>query len=72
MMKLNRRALIAGIAATAASPSILAASEGMRPHALRFKDRAMTDPKEIDYTLRKARVGSFAFVDGGDPLDLRL
>lgn len=67
MMKLNRRALIAGIAATAASPSILAASEGMRPHALRFKDRAMTDPKEIDYTLRKARVGSFAFVDGDEP-----
>ena len=56
MMKLNRRALIAGIAATAASPSFLAASEGMRPHALRFKDRAMTDQKRL--TTRCARPAS--------------
>lgn len=39
----------------------------IKKYPLQFSDRAMTDPKEIEYTLRKAKVGSFAFVDGDEP-----
>lgn len=67
MTPVSRRTILAGLAASVVTPSIFAAENGIHPHALRWKDRAMTDPKEIEYTLKKARVGSFAFVDGDEP-----
>ena len=67
MSQVSRRTILAGFAAVAAAPAVFAAEKGIHPHALRWKDRGMTDPKEIEYTLKKARVGSFAFVDGDEP-----
>lgn len=67
MSQVSRRTILAGFAAVAAAPAVFAAEKGRHPHALRWKDRGMTDPKEIEYTLKKARVGSFAFVDGDEP-----
>lgn len=67
MTSIPRRTFLTGLVAAAVAPSVFAADQGMHPHALRFKDRAMTDLKEIEYTLKKARVGSFAFVDGDEP-----
>ncbi|MDR3897712.1 MAG: pyridoxamine 5'-phosphate oxidase family protein [Duodenibacillus sp.] len=67
MPRLNRRTVLIGLAAAAAAPSALAAGTEFKKYPLQFSDRAMTDPKEIEYTLRKAKVGSFSFVDGDEP-----
>ncbi len=45
MTHLHRRSLLAGLAASAHVPSLHANEKDFRAHALRFKDRAMTDPQ---------------------------